>query len=102
MISTPLNVPVCEGAAGSVPFAVIAPLRSRPERRQRRRGGSQHEKLAAPHSMVSSARASSAGGIVRPRALAVFAGQGVGLVKDIKPAAEVIRDLIEGAEIILS
>jgi nitronate monooxygenase len=31
-----------------------------------------------------------------------FAGQGVGLVKEVKPAAEVVRELLDGARHILS
>lgn len=33
--------------------------------------------------------------------MALYAGQGVGLIRDIKPAAEVVRELIEGAQRIL-
>ena len=31
-----------------------------------------------------------------------FAGQGIGLIHSIRPAAEVMRELVEGAEVALS
>src|SRR5262249_32886796 len=49
-------------------------LRSRYKRhsRRRRRAAEQHDELAAPHSITSSARARSVGGTSRPSALAVL------------------------------
>src|SRR5262245_56426596 len=48
-------------------------LRTRRDRPSRRRAAEQRDELAAPdHSITSSARASSVGGISRPSALAVF------------------------------
>ena len=49
----------------------IALLRARRER-PRRRAAEQRDELAALHSITSSARASSVGGISRPSAFAVF------------------------------
>ena len=47
-------------------------LRARRERPRRRRAAEQRDELAAPHSITSSARASSVGGTSRPSALAVL------------------------------
>src|SRR5262249_34602844 len=47
-------------------------LRSRRERPRCCRAAEQRDELAPPHSITSSARASSVGGTVRPSALAVF------------------------------
>jgi NAD(P)H-dependent flavin oxidoreductase YrpB (nitropropane dioxygenase family) len=33
--------------------------------------------------------------------MALYAGQGVGLIREIKPAAEVVRELVEGARGVL-
>src|SRR6266568_8074417 len=46
--------------------------RARPRNVRRRRAAEQRYELAAPHSITSSARASSVGGMVSPSALAVF------------------------------
>jgi hypothetical protein len=46
--------------------------RKRPKERRRRRAAEQRDDLAAFHSITSSARASSVGGISRPSALAVL------------------------------
>src|SRR5262245_23214327 len=46
-------------------------LRARRERPRRRRAAEQRDEFASPHSITSSARASSDGGTVRPSALAV-------------------------------
>jgi hypothetical protein len=34
-------------------------------------------------------------------AMDLLAGQGVGLVQEVKPAAEVVRELVEGARLII-
>ena len=47
-------------------------LRARRERPRCRRATEQRDELAPPHSITSSARASSVGGTVRPSALAVL------------------------------
>src|SRR5262245_38263117 len=47
-------------------------LRMRRERPSRCRAAEQRDELASPHSITSSARASSVGGTVRPSAFAVF------------------------------
>src|SRR5262245_45837793 len=47
-------------------------LRARRERPSRRRTAEQYDELATPHSITSSARASSMGGISRPSARAVL------------------------------
>ena len=47
-------------------------LRARRERPRRRRAAEQRDELAPPHSITSSARASSVGGTSRPSALAVL------------------------------
>ena len=47
-------------------------LRARRERPRGRRAADERDELAAPHSITSSARASSGRGTVRPSALAVF------------------------------
>src|SRR6516225_7314757 len=47
-------------------------LRARRERPCSRRAAEQRDELPAPHSMTSSARESSVGGMVRPSILAVF------------------------------
>src|SRR5262249_3499360 len=48
------------------------PLRTRRERPGHRRAAEKTNELAPPHSITSSARASSEGGTVRPSALAVL------------------------------
>src|SRR4029077_9228837 len=50
----------------------LALLRARGVRHRNRRAGKPRDELAPPHSITSSARASSDGGTVRPSALAVF------------------------------
>src|SRR5262245_50612612 len=50
----------------------LALLRPRPEWPNRRSAAEQRDELAALHSITSSARASSGGGIDRPRAFAAF------------------------------
>src|SRR5262245_60283625 len=47
-------------------------LRARRARPRRRRTAEQRDELASPHSITSSASASSVGGTVRPSALAVL------------------------------
>src|SRR6516225_7525298 len=54
------------------PPHTLALLRACRERPRRRRPTEKHDERAAPHSITSSARASSVGGMVRPSALAVL------------------------------
>src|SRR5262249_49208908 len=56
---------------GDAPHS-LALLRARRERPRGRRAAEQRDKIAALHSITSSARASSVGGISRPSALAVL------------------------------
>src|SRR5262245_62062351 len=68
--------PVCVGAwRGTVQEPNDRHCRLRPPRRDRpcrRRAAEQRDELAAPHSITSSARASSDGGTMRPSILAVL------------------------------
>ena len=78
--------PLQERRVASLPFRIVrgqiheytdAPhslglLRPRRERPRCRRAAEQRDELAPPHSITSSARASSEGGISRPSALAVL------------------------------
>src|SRR5262249_314695 len=59
------------GQHADAPHA-LALLRAWRERPGRRRAAEQRDELAAPHSITSSARASSVGGTSRPSALAVL------------------------------
>ena len=63
------------GAHGEPPLPVhpvtLMPIRRRRMER-RRRAAEQRDELAAPHSITSSARASNAGGTVRPSVRAVW------------------------------
>src|SRR5262249_3944190 len=63
-----------DGKAAKEPDAINTPglLRARRERPRRRSAAEQRDEGAAPHSITSSARASTVGGISRPSALAVF------------------------------
>jgi hypothetical protein len=53
-------------------LSLTAPLRRAREERPRRRAPKQRYELPPPHSITSSARESTVGGIVRPRAFAVL------------------------------
>jgi hypothetical protein len=61
---------VHQHADAPYPLRLLRPRRERP---QRRRAAKQRDELASPHSITSSARASSIGGMSRSSALAVFA-----------------------------
>src|SRR3974390_2017795 len=69
-----LKIPVVcscgnEDADAPDPFGLLRPYYERP---RRRRAAEKRDELAPPHSITSSARASTDGGIVRPRAFAVL------------------------------
>src|SRR5262249_48954504 len=78
--------PLCERGNTSVPFRIVSSqidehadashplgfLRPRRKRPRSRRATEHRDELPAPHSITSSARASSVGGISRRSALAVF------------------------------
>src|SRR5262249_42563204 len=63
-----------DGKAAKEPDAINAPgvLRARRERPRRRSAADERDELAPPHSITSSAMASSPGGKLRPNALAVL------------------------------
>ena len=67
-----VRVPVRRCAAEEPDHRHRRLLRARRERPRRRRAAEQRDELAPPHSITSSARASSIGGTSRPSALAVL------------------------------
>jgi NAD(P)H-dependent flavin oxidoreductase YrpB (nitropropane dioxygenase family) len=56
------------------------------------------ERLAVPRFGVASPISSASGAV---EAMALYAGQGVGAVRARQPAAEIVRELVEGAEQLL-